>query len=426
MMELLAPAGNLEKLRIAYQYGADAAYIGLSGFSLRAQADNFHPDEGHAVRALKGGRKLYGAFNLYCKDDDIARLDASIEAIQAFPFDAFIISDLGLLPFMQRHFSGVELHLSTQANCLNIPSARIYQDLGFARIIVGREMSLDEIARLKQAVPELEIETFVHGAMCLAYSGRCFLSAWMTGRSANQGDCAHSCRWKYRLKAGDLSLEEAERPGEYFPVFEGDGFTSILSSKDLCLIDHLAAFRDAGVDSLKIEGRMKSAYYVAMVTRAYRRELDRVQGRPGAGTLEETRPFIEELYKASHREYSTGFFFGSDDITQPTDRSSEASHLFLASLGVALQPDPAWVALHDPTLTWFRYEIDVKNKFLDSDAVEFVTPTVASGVLYGFVLVDLSGRDCPMALVGRYHELYTSQQLEPGSLLRKNLPWSAR
>jgi putative protease len=441
-MELLSPAGNLEKLTIAYLYGADAAYIGLSGFSLRAQADNFGPDDGPAVARAKGSKKLYGAFNFHCLDADISRLEASVDIIKTFPFDGFIISDLGLLPFFRQHFPDVDLHLSTQANCLNSAAARIYRDLGFKRIIPGREMSLAQIASLKQAVPELEIEAFVHGAMCLAYSGRCFLSAWMTGRSANQGSCAHSCRWKYELRldadneeairnltrSGALVLREAERPDETFPIYEGEGFTSILSSRDLCLIDHLAAFRDAGVDSLKIEGRMKSSYYVAMVTRAYRRELDRLEGRSQAGQ-DEVRPFIDELYKASHREYSTGFFFGDPAIQQPTGRSYEASHLFLGSIIQELEPDPAWLESHGFTAqaaatkggAWHRYQLDVKNRIEAAQGLEYVSPNVAQSELSDLYLVDLSGRDCPRALAGRYHELYVAQPLELGTLFRKSL-----
>ncbi len=442
-MELLAPAGNLEKLKAAYLYGADAAYIGISGFSLRAQADNFRPEDAAQVAAIKGARKLYGAFNLHCKDTDICRLESAIDSIKSYPFDGLIISDIGLLPLMQRHFPGVELHLSTQANCLNSQAARIYRDLGFKRIIPGREMTLAEIAAMKQAVPDLEIEAFIHGAMCLAYSGRCFLSAWMTGRSANQGDCSHSCRWKYQLcldgnneeairnltQSGALMLQEAERPGESFPIYEGDGFTSILSSRDLCLIEHLAAFRDAGVDSLKIEGRMKSAYYVAMVTRAYRRELDRIEGR-STETEAEVRPFIDELYKASHREYSTGFFFDATEIQQPTSRSYEASHLFLGSLEVELSPDPAWLNGHDCDAQgldrlkrrWHRYVVDIKNKLESGRPLEFVNPQTASASLTDFFLVDVTGRDCRHALAGRYHELYVPCRLEPGTLFRKTLP----
>ncbi len=239
-IELLSPAKNLEKLSYAYLYGADAVYIGIPGFSLRAQADNFSPEEGERVRAIKGNRKLYCAVNIYFTDDDRKNLAALLPDLRGFGFDAFIVSDIGIIDLIRKEFPGAGIHLSTQANCMNAPAARLYASMGISRIIPGRELTLDRIRRLKNEVPEMEIETFVHGAMCLAYSGRCFLSAYMADRSANAGECAHSCRWKYRV------LEEQERPGEYFPVIEDDKFTTILSSRDLCLIDHLAELAEEG------------------------------------------------------------------------------------------------------------------------------------------------------------------------------------
>ncbi|TVR34082.1 MAG: U32 family peptidase [Spirochaetaceae bacterium] len=273
-MELLSPAGNSEKLRWAYLWGADAAYIGLHGFSLRSRADNFGLQEFAELKRIKAGRRLYCALNIYFFDHDIAALERALEQVDHGIFDAFIVSDLGILPTLRRRFPDTELHLSTQANCVNSEAARFYRDLGFSRVVPGRELSLAQIAAIKNTVPDLQLEVFAHGAMCLAYSGRCFLSRWMSDRSANQGDCAHSCRWNYRLGVDPLVLEEQQRPGEYYPIIEADDFTEILSSRDLCMIDHLAPLRDAGVDSLKIEGRMKSVYYTAVVTRAYRAALD--------------------------------------------------------------------------------------------------------------------------------------------------------
>ncbi|HKJ86149.1 MAG TPA: peptidase U32 family protein, partial [Spirochaetia bacterium] len=301
-MEILAPAGDLEKLETAYTYGADAAYIGLSGFSLRRRADDVDPgDVAEQLRQIKGEKRLYGALNIYFHNEDIRRLEEQIDAIAALPLDAVIVSDIGAVATLRKYLPDVELHLSTQANCLNTAAARVYQDMGFSRIIPAREMSLEALAEMKASLPDLEIEVFVHGAMCLAYSGRCLLSAWQADRSANKGECAHSCRWNYRY-----AIEEAKRPGHYFPVEEGEGYTSILSPKDLCMIDHLAELRDAGVDALKIEGRVKSVYYAAVVTRAYRKELDRVlAGR----SRSESQAFIDDLYNVSHREFSTGFFF---------------------------------------------------------------------------------------------------------------------
>ncbi len=220
-MELLAPAGNLEKLYYAYAYGADAAYIGLSNFSLRARAENFHEDQWRSIAEVKGDKKLFGAVNIYFHNGDLTKLADSYEYIEQYPLDAFIVSDLGAAAMLKERFPSVALHLSTQANCLNAAAAKVYHAMGFSRVVLGRETSLDEIKAIKDAVPELEIEAFVHGAMCIAYSGRCFLSRYLSDRSANQGDCAHSCRWDYRVHSLDLALEEKQRPGEYFPIYEG-------------------------------------------------------------------------------------------------------------------------------------------------------------------------------------------------------------
>ena len=215
-MELLAPAGDLEKLETVYTYGADAAYIGLAGFSLRRRADDVDPARtAEQLRRIKGSRRLYGALNIYFHNADLRRLEEEIESVAALPLDALIVSDIGVVPVVRRHLPDLELHLSTQANCLNTEAARLYRDLGFSRIIPAREMSLRDLAELKETLPDLQIEAFVHGAMCLAYSGRCLLSAWQAGRSGNKGDCAHSCRWNYRH-----AIEEAQRPGEYLPVEE--------------------------------------------------------------------------------------------------------------------------------------------------------------------------------------------------------------
>ncbi len=231
--------------------------------------------------------------------------------LKNYPFDAYIVSDLGPAMLLKKTLGdNIRLHLSTQANTLNSGAIQAYKELGFSRIILGREVTLDDIKRIKDAVPEIEIETFVHGAMCMAYSGRCFLSAHLSDRSANEGDCAHTCRWKYNLlekkEPKEYYIEEETRKGEYFPVIEEDGYSTILSSKDLNMIDHLSELKEAGVDSLKIEGRMKSLYYVATVTRAYRKAIDVIEH---GGDAKDALLYKEELDSVSHREYSTGFFF---------------------------------------------------------------------------------------------------------------------
>lgn len=399
-MELLSPAGNTEKLGTVYRYGADAAYIGIGDFSLRQRADNVDPGNPSELAAelsrIKGRHRLYGALNIYFQERDLARLEEQIDKIAALPLDALIISDIGVLPLIRRSMPNMELHLSTQANCTNSEAARLYHDMGFARIVPARELSLREIEAIKHAVPGVELELFVHGAMCIAYSGRCLLSAWMVGRSGNRGDCAHSCRWNYRL-----AIEEAERPG-YLPVEEGAGFTTIMSSKDLCMIDHLAALRDAGADALKIEGRVKSAYYAAIVTRAYRKELDRLEA--GADP-ESSRPFIDELYNASHREFSTGFFFGDPDAVVPSDAGYDQRYRFMGSVGEMDSES--------------RYRLDVKNGFAAGEEIEFIGPDLPSIPDDSFALFDDSGMPTDKVTHQAGGLIRPGVPVEPGFLIRK-------
>ncbi len=396
--ELLAPAGDLDKLRVAYRYGADAAYIGLSGFSLRAKGSEVTFEErAPELAAIKGDRRLYGALNIYFHDSDIESLRAQIEGIRALPLDAIILSDMGIVEIVREALPEVELHLSTQANCLNAEAARFYHKIGFSRIVPAREMSIDDIKRIKDRTPELEIEAFVHGAMCLAYSGRCLLSAWESGRSANKGNCSHSCRWNYRHY-----VEEEKRPGEYFPVEEGDGFSTILSPRDLCLIDYLETLRDAGVDALKIEGRMKSEYYVAIVTRAYRKELDRIaQGEKRAVS----QPFIDELANVSHREFSTGFYFGDPKATDPTDKSYNQHYRYVASLGREVAPG--------------RFLLDVKNSFDTSEAVEVIGPDLSHEIDAEFALFDIDGSQLDRVTHHAGGAIESSLPVEEGFLIRK-------
>ncbi|HBG66031.1 MAG TPA: peptidase U32 [Treponema sp.] len=347
-MELLSPAGSADKLRYCWTYGADAAYIGLKNFSLRVKADNFYGEEYQKVRALKErfpGKKLYCALNISFHNGEIDRFLADIPYFRLYPIDAFIVQDLGIVPILQREFPGTALHLSTQASCMNREAVKVYKSLGFSRIVMGREASLREIGEIKDAVPDMEIECFVHGAMCIAYAGRCLMSAYLNGRSAQEGFCSHTCRWDYDVLAneeavqaaaravaqsGALALREHKRPDEYFPVYEGDNFTAVLSSKDLCMIDHLAQLKSAGVDSLKIEGRMKSVYYVAIVTSAYRKALDALEGTISA---EEAAPFREELFNVSHRPFSTGFYFGREEADKTASGASDSPWQLAAQVG---------------------------------------------------------------------------------------------
>jgi U32 family peptidase len=396
-VELLAPAGNAEKLSYVYRYGADAAYIGVRNFSLRARADNFHSDEFETLRLIKGEKKLYAAFNIYFHQSDLEALRGELDYIARYPLDAFIVSDLGASRVLKEAFPDIPQHLSTQANCINPEAAKAYRDLGFARIILGRETSLKEIAAVRAAVPDVTLEAFVHGAMCLAYSGRCFLSAWMADRSANEGNCSHSCRWQYRV------LEESERPGEYYPLETGENFTTILSSKDLCMIDHLKELKEAGIDSFKIEGRMKSIYYAAVVTRAYRKALDALEGREDPHFA----AYREELFNVSHREYSTGFYFGRDEIEIPTRKSYQRRFLFLGSIGKRVSKGEG------------LYALDVKNQIRSDDAVQFIGPDTPHIEGPDWEILDEALNPVKKADHGRLYYLQSPLPLEEGYILRK-------
>lgn len=346
-MELLSPAGNVEKLYYAYTYGADAAYIGLKKFSLRVKADNFYEDEYKAVSALKKQfpqKKLHCALNISFHNSDIAHFTDCIDCFKLYPIDAFIVQDIGIVPILQKHFPNAALHLSTQASCINSSAVKMYRSLGFSRVVLGREVSLAEIREIKDAVPDMELEAFCHGAMCIAYAGRCLMSAYLTGRSAQAGACTHSCRWDYDVLAdagkakelaqsGALVLQEKKRPGSYFPIFEGDDFTAVLSSKDIRMIEHLKDMKDAGVDSIKIEGRMKSVYYVALVTRAYRKALDALDGIISA---EDAQPFIDELENVSHRESGTGFYYSRSEADKTVCGATDSRYILAAKIGEKL------------------------------------------------------------------------------------------
>ena len=354
-MELLSPAGNVEKLKYAYAYGADAAYIGLKKFSLRVKADNFYDDEYKKVIELKKKypqKRLHCALNISFHDEEIDSLKENLDYFKQYPIDAFIVQDIGIVPLLQKEFPQAQLHLSTQASCVNSQAVKMYQKMGFSRVVLGREISIDQIKRIKDSVPDMEIETFVHGAMCIAYAGRCLMSAYLTGRSAQSGFCSHTCRWNFNLstdksslpdkkiltleeakeisQSGTLQIQEEQRPGEYFPIFEGEDFTAILSSKDLRMIEHLDDLKNAGVDSLKIEGRMKSIYYVAMVTRAYRKALDALEGKI---SVHQAKPFIDELENVSHRESTTGFYYNKADADKTTIGASDSKYQLAAQIG---------------------------------------------------------------------------------------------
>ena len=300
-MELLSPAGDMERLQMAAAYGADAVYLAGNAFGMRSFAGNFSPRELKEAVALcrRRGVRVHVACNTMPRNEEADRLPEWLEYLEELGVDAVILADVGVLSLAKRYAPHVACHISTQASIVNYQAARAWYDLGAARVILARELSLEEIREIRSRTPrELEIETFAHGAMCVSYSGRCLLSNYMTGRDSNRGACAQPCRYQY-------ALMEEKRPGEYFPVYEENGETYIMNSRDMCMIDHIAELMEAGVDSIKLEGRAKSAYYAAIVTGAYRHAIDAA----AAGVPLEA-VWRDEVEHISHRHYSTGFFYG--------------------------------------------------------------------------------------------------------------------
>ena len=392
MAELLAPAGNLEKLKIAFAYGADAAYMGLDEFSLRANAGNFTRDDLAEVAALKrqSGKKLYCALNILFHEGQIEDLKRRLEEISEWPFDAFIVSDMGAAKVLRDNGKNdVELHLSTQASCTNSEACKVYRSLGFKRVILGRETPIDDIRRIRDANPDLDLEVFVHGAMCMAYSGRCLLSSFLVGRSGQQGDCAHACRWHYRL-------EEQERPGEWYPIEEEKGYTTILSSKDLCMIDHLQDLEDAGVSSFKIEGRMKSPYYVAAVTRAYRKVMD---GDPHAAS------YREDIFNVSHRPYCTGFFYGQGPVSTMDGGSYIRDYTFCGMIGDEVRPHV--------------YSLDLRNQIKQGEQIEYLDPSRPTMVDTNFKLLDSSFEYVDQIDHCKVQYLETQEPVSKGDIIRR-------
>ena len=307
MIELLSPAGDLECLEAAVNYGCDAVYLGGKGYGMRAAAKNFDFEQLKQAAEYAHSRnvKVYITVNTLPSNDEIDAFPEFIKNAEAAGVDAAIVCDLGVMSLVKKYAPSLEIHMSTQVGIVNYATAAELYNLGAKRVVLSRETSIEEIKKIRDRIPaDMEIEAFVHGAMCVSFSGRCLISAYMTGRNANNGECAQPCRWKY-------NLVEETRPGQYFPIYEEDGGTYILNAKDMCMIRHLDKLAEAGVSSFKIEGRAKSAYYVATVTNAYSAALRCVKEN-----REIPQWIADEGYNVSHREYCTGFYFGTYDAKQ--------------------------------------------------------------------------------------------------------------
>ncbi len=402
--ELLIPAGSLEVLKTAVIYGADAVYIGGEAFGLRAKAKNFTNDdirEGIAF-AHKHGVKVYITANILAHNDDLSGVEEYFNELKEIKPDAVIISDPGVFAIAKRVIPDMELHISTQANNTNYGTYLFWHQLGAKRVVSARELSLAEIKEIRGKIPEdLEIESFIHGAMCMSYSGRCLLSNYMTGRDANQGACTHPCRWKY-------SIVEEKRPGEYMPVYENERGTYIFNSKDLCMIEHIPEMMDAGIDSFKIEGRMKTALYVATVARTYRKAIDDYNKDPELYKANMDW-YRSEIGKCTYREFTTGFYFGKpDETTQIYDNNTYVKNY--TYLGTVLAVDERGYA-----------RIEQKNKFTVGETIEVMKPDARNLEAVVKAIYDENGNNLESAPHPQqilYVEL--NVEMEPYDILRRS------
>ena len=401
--ELLAPAGSLEKLKTAVDYGADAVYIGGEAFSLRAAAENF--SRADMIKGLKyahdRNKKVYLTANIIPHNADIDEFEKFVDEIKDMGFDAVLIADLGLFDIMREKAPHIPIHISTQANNVNYRSAIAWYKMGAKRVVLGREMSFKEIAEFQKKIPQdLELEAFIHGAMCISYSGRCLLSNYMTGRDSNMGACAHPCRWNYKL------VEET-RPGEYMDVFENERGTFIFNSKDLCTIRHIPELIQSGITSFKIEGRVKTAYYVATVVGAYRREIDRYLADPEGYTFNEEE--YEELCKVSHRAYSTGFYFG---------KPNEEGQVYTSSSYIRNYDLIGIVEAYDEETGTAK--VTQRNRFFKGDTVEIMQPEKPYFTQKIEKMTDENGEEIEVANHAEQRLFIPlKQSVVPGAMLRK-------
>ena len=395
-IELLAPAGDMERLKMTVAYGADAVYLAGNTFGMRSFAGNFSPEELAAAVELCHGKgvRVHVTCNTMPRNDEAAQLPEWMEYLNDVGVDAVILADVGVLSQAKKYAPNVECHISTQASIVNYISAQAWYDLGAKRIILARELSLDEIREIRAKAPkELEMEAFAHGAMCVSYSGRCLLSNYMTGRDSNRGACAQPCRYQY-------ALVEEKRPGEFFPVYEDEKGTYIMNSKDMCMIDHVGELMDAGLDSLKLEGRAKSAYYAAIVTGAYRHAIDaHTAGIP----LDPV--WRDEVEHISHRHYSTGFFYGQPG--QYFENSRYVRDWQIVAKVLSCEADGT------ATLT-------LNNKFSVGDQLELVGPDVKPQAITVQDLWASDGTSMDQVRTPQtVFRMKLPQQVPPLSLLRR-------
>ena len=403
-LELLSPAGDMNKLKTAFYYGADAVYIGGKEFSLRALAGNFTNEEileaveyAHSI-----GRKVYVTVNIFAKNQDIAKAESYFKFLESAKVDGAIISDTGLIYLAREVAPKLPINLSTQANTLNYKTVEFWKNLGVKRVILARELSLEEIAFIHQKVPDMEIETFIHGAMCISYSGRCLLSDYKTGRKSNRGECVQACRWNYQIR-------EKGSNGEFFDIEEDDRGTYILNSKDLNLLDYIKELAVSGVCSFKVEGRMKSEYYLATVINAYRRAIDAYYKI--GGEYKENPLYQTELLKTAHRDFTTAYLLGENDRTvNYNDSQSKGTHKFIAQVLEGNENRDYAV-------------VEMRNRFMVGDNLEVLSPSDSFNKIITIERIeDLNGKPVLDAkLVQQKLKLYTKIPLSSGDILRKEI-----
>ena len=402
-LELLSPAGDMERLKMAVLYGADAVYLAGTDFGMRAFAGNFTPEElPMAVKyAHDHGVKAHVTVNIMPRNDEIAQLPAYLERLDDAGVDALIVADLGAFTLAGKYAPHCQRHISTQQSIANYECAQAWYDLGAQRVVLARECSLKEVAEIRQKVsPELEIETFGHGAMCVSYSGRCLLSNYMTGRDSNRGACAQPCRYQY-------ALMEEKRPGEYFPVYEDEKGTYIMNSRDMCTIDHLKDLMDAGIDCIKIEGRAKSAYYAAIVTGAYRHVIDDIYaGRPIDPV------WRDEVDHVSHRIYSTGFYYG-----EPGQYTENSRYIREWQIVAKVEScDETGLAV-----------CSLNNKFRVGDVLEVVGPDLRPFAVTAAEISDEEGTPLEEPRTPQMKfKMRLPKQVPPLSMIRRSVDLSAK
>lgn len=401
-LELLAPAGNFSKLKTAVYYGADAVYIGGKNFSLRAFSDNFTDEEiVEAVKFAHGKNvKIYVTVNIFAKNSDFEKAAEYFRFLERAKVDAVLITDVGLISLCKKVAPELKIHLSTQANTLNKYAVKFWGELGLERVVLARELSLSEVKEISEFNPETQLEAFVHGAMCISYSGRCLLSNCFNGRDANRGECVQACRWQYELR-------EKSKNGEFFPIEEDERGSYILNSKDLNMIEHIDEMAEAGVCSLKIEGRMKSEYYLATVINAYRRAIDEYYKI--GGKYKKNKMFYDELLKTNHRVFTTAYMLGENKETvNYSDSQSAGEKQFIATVLEGTNDEGYFIA-------------EMRNRFKKGDKLELLTPNDNfNSVILPVKITDEEGNDIEDAkIVQQKLRIYSDIKVSAGDILRR-------